>query len=168
MSRMKNLHGKLTPESEYVQTPDDTRTTRSGLSFYSGKTRPSKSILKNNHCLDDIVNFYSSGPSQKAASLRGLKMAKQSGVELTNQQKKLFAGNSTPFSLTQFTVKNILRKGSQKPKLKWKDKVEFKKGNKISYIQLQNENHDFIKCNYSKIILQPIGVLSLKETALLI
>ena len=38
----------------------------------------------------------------------------------------------------------------------------------ISYIQLQNEKHDFIKCNYSKIILQPFGVLSLKETALLI
>ena len=119
MSRLKNLHGKLSPESENVHTPDDTRATRSGLSFYSSNTQPSKSILKNKHFQEDIVNFYSCGPSQKAASLRGLQMAKQSGVELTSSQKKLFAGNSTPFSQTKFTIKNIVRKGSKKPKIKW-------------------------------------------------
>ena len=95
-------------------------------------------------------------------------MAKQSGVELSNQQKKLFNGISTPFSQSRFTIKNVLKKGSQRPKLQFKDKVEFKKGNTISYIQLQNEKDDFKQCNYSKIILQPFGVLSLKETALLI
>ena len=168
MSRMKNLHGKLTPESEYVETQDDARTTRSGLTYTSSKTRPSNSILKSIHSLEDIDNFYCNGPSQRAAILRGLIMAKQSGVELSNQQKKLFNGNSTPFSQSRFTVKNVLRKGSKRPKLQWNDKVEFKKGNTISYIQLQNEKNDFIKCNYSKIILQPFGNLSLKETSLLI
>ena len=95
-------------------------------------------------------------------------MAKQSGVELTSSQKKLFAGNSTPFSQTQFTVKNILRKGSKKPKIKWDNDVQFKCGDQISYIELNSEKDEFIKCNYAKIILQPVGVLSLKETALLI
>ena len=69
MSRLKNLHLKMSPESENVHTPDDTRTTRSGLSFYSSNTQPSKSILKNKNSQEDIVNFYSWGPSQKAASL---------------------------------------------------------------------------------------------------
>ena len=168
MSRMKNLHGKL-PDSEYIVTQDDdARTTRSGLVYTSSKIRPNKGILKSMHSINDVDNFYCNGPSQRAAIVRGLIMAKQSGVELSNQQKKLFNGISTPFSQSRFTIKNVLKKGSRKPKLQFKDKVEFKKGNSISYVQLQHEKDDFMQCNYSKIVLQPFGILSLKETALLI
>ena len=166
MSRMKNLHGKL-PDSEYIVTQDDARTTRSGLVYTSSKIRPNKCILKSMHSIDDVDNFYCNGPFQRAAIVRGLIMAKQSGVELSNQQKKLFNGISTPFSQSRFTIKNVLKKGSRKPKLQFQDKVELKKGNSISYVQLQHEKDDFLQCNYSKVALQPIGILSLKETALL-
>ena len=126
MSRMKNLHGKL-PNSEYIVTQDDdARTTRSGLVYTSSKIRPNKGILKNIHSINDVDNFYCNGPSQRAAIVRGLIMAKQSGVELSNQQKKLFNGISTPFSQSRFTIKNVLKKGSRKPKLQFQDKVELK------------------------------------------
>ena len=114
-----------------------------------------------------LITFTVTDPP-RAAIVRGLIMAKQSGVELSNQQKKLFNGISTPFSQSRFTIKNVLKKGSRRPKLQFKDKVEFKKGNTISYVQLQHEKDDFMQCNYSKTVLQPFGVLSLKETALLI
>ena len=170
MSRFKNLHGRIPKEIESDQTPDN-RITRSGQSFSLYST--AKSILKgkksqNNKGPDDIINFYSCGPSQKAASLRGLQMAKQSGIELTSDQKKLFAGNSTPFSHTKFTIKNVVRKGSKKPKIKWKENIQIKCGDKISNVHLNSEKIELKKCNYAKIILQPIGVLSFKQTVLLI
>ena len=120
MSRFKNLHGRISPEIESDHTPD-TRITRSGQSFSFYST--AKSILKgkksqNNKGPDDIINFYSCGPSQKAASLRGLLMAKQSGIKLTSDEKKLFTGNTTAFSHTKFTIKNVVRKGTKKPKVK--------------------------------------------------
>ena len=70
-----------------------------------------------------------------------------------------------PFRDTDRALVPITSKeASRRPKLQFKDKVEFKKG----YVQLQHEKDDFMQCNYSKIVLQPFGVLSLKETALLI
>ena len=90
-------------------------------------------------------------------------MAKQSGIELTSDQKKLFAGNSTPFSHTKFTIKNVVRKGSKKPKVKWEENVQIKCGNTISNVHLNNEKVELTKCNYARILLQPIGVLCLQK-----
>ena len=94
-------------------------------------------------------------------------MAKQSGIKLTSDEKKLFTGNTTAFSHTKFTIKNVVRKGTKKPKVKWEENVQIKCGNTISNVHLKNEKVELTKCNYARILLQPIGVLSLKETALL-
>ena len=60
-----------------------------------------------------------------------------------------------------------MRKGSKKPKIKWEENVQIKCDNTIFNAHLTNEKVELTKCNYARILLQPIGVLSLKETALL-
>ena len=167
MSRMKNLHGK-SPNSDNILTQDDSaRTTRSGLVYNSSKIRPNKGIIKNRQYMNDVDNFYCNGPSQREAIIRGLSMARQAGMKLSNQQLKLFHGISTPFSQSRFTVKNILKKGSSKPKLQFNETVQLKTGGSISSVQLQHEKEELLQCNFSRVALQPFGILSLKETALL-
>ena len=77
MSRMKNLHGKL-PDSEYIVTQDDARTTRSGLVYTSSKIRPNKCILKSMHSIDDVDNFYETKTQVKTHEKTDNKTIRQS------------------------------------------------------------------------------------------
>ena len=65
-------------------------------------------------------------------------------------------------------MQNIIRrKAKSSKKIRWNEEVRFKCGNEISMIKLNDSEPDFKQCHYSKIALDPFGILSLKETALL-
>ena len=100
--------------------------------------------------------------------MRGLLMSKRAGNELSRKQKNILSGNSKPFSQTPFTVKNVVRKGAKSgKKIKWNEEVSFKSGDEVSMIKLNDGEPRFKQCNYSKIALEPFGILSLKETTIL-
>ena len=175
MTRMRKLHGKFVTEREEENLHSDERTTRSGNSYHSKNSayqfsqipEVNKSNLKIKN--SDAENYYSCAPAQKLAIMRGLLMSKRAGNKLPRNQINILSGSSNAFSQTPFTVQNIIRKKAKSgKKLRWNEEVSFQIDDKVSMIKLNDDNEPgFKQCHYSRIALDPFGILSLKETALL-
>ena len=174
MTRLRNLHGKFVTESNEEDLQSDSRTTRSGSSYHSQTSEDQlsqipkvyKSILKVKS--SEAENYYSCAPAQKLAIMQGLLMSKRAGNQLPRNQINILSGNSKAFSQTQFTVQNIIRKKAKpSKKIKWNEEVSLKCVDNVSMIKLNDSEPEFKQCHYSRIALDPFGILSLKETALL-
>ena len=117
-SRARNLWGK--DVSEVVPQPSDKRETRSGRCF-NAEIKPKKSILRKT-APTILSDYHLLDMAQLSACKAGVKVAKQLGHVLTDDQKELEAFLPRK-SLTLSIIENGIKKMKSASKVKFDQKV---------------------------------------------
>ena len=97
-------------------------------------------------------------------------LSKQAGNKLSKEETSILAGrHSKAFSQSQFTVPNLIRKkGKSKKKINWNNDVSCLIDNNLSIEKINDEEPTYRACHFSLIALTLDGIMSLKETQLLV
>ena len=95
-------------------------------------------------------------------------LSKQAGNKLSQGETSILAGDSKAFSQAQFTVPNLIhKKGKSKRRVNWNNDVSCLINENFSVEKL-NDEPAFRECHYSFIAQNLDGIMSLKETQLLV